>query len=405
MRTATYKPRFRWVQCQLDHLQTLKRDTARRHAIDNLPPNLPKTYQRILERIGKVEDDLEVAKKALTWVIFCKRPLKLRELAVAIAIDPDDRHFDDSRKLDYDEQILEICSSFVKMDDRTSIVEVAHFSVVEYFTSRTLPGEKTQNPHFMDQISHNAELLNCCLAYLSFPQFEIGPCSTDAEVDERLEDNELLEYAAWNWPSHGEDVKTDTAHQQRVSEFFCNPCQQPFLAWEQIWQRKEMPFVRPNEPNSLCYALEFGYLDAVESLVGNAAPFDEATKVYSNAMLSAASIGDADTVQRLLNADADLSAQDKDGWSALSFAVHGGYVKIVRMLLDANADVSILDSDGWTALHFAASNGYDEIVKMLLDANADVSIQDNCGRTALRFAAMHDYDEIVKMLLDANGDI
>jgi hypothetical protein len=47
----------------------------------------------------------------------------LNELAVAIAVDPTDECYDNSRKLDDDEKILEICSSFVKMDESTRIVE------------------------------------------------------------------------------------------------------------------------------------------------------------------------------------------------------------------------------------------------------------------------------------------
>ena len=54
--------------------------------------------------------------------------------------------------------------------------------------------------------------------------------------------------------------------------------------------------VRFEEPNSLCYAIEFGYLDAVEALLCDVTRFEEATKVYGNALLSAANVGDADAV-------------------------------------------------------------------------------------------------------------
>ncbi|CAI4214336.1 unnamed protein product [Parascedosporium putredinis] len=42
---------FRWVACQLDYLCELSTDRQRREAMKSLPPTLPETYIRILERI------------------------------------------------------------------------------------------------------------------------------------------------------------------------------------------------------------------------------------------------------------------------------------------------------------------------------------------------------------------
>src|ERR1700734_848799 len=121
--------RFRWVQCQLDYIQNLRCDFDRREAIMSLPPGLPETYRQIMQRIGGFPDDLKFARRALMWLAFCKRPLTLRELVIAIAIDPEDDEFDDSRILDHDEQILEICGPLIKLETRTNIVELSHFSV------------------------------------------------------------------------------------------------------------------------------------------------------------------------------------------------------------------------------------------------------------------------------------
>jgi ankyrin repeat protein len=348
-----------------------------------------------------------VAKKALMWVIFGQRPLTLKELAVAIALDPDDCEFEKSRKLDDDEQILEICGSFVRMDEHTHIVEVAHFSVVEYFTMRILPGNKEQNPDFMDKMHCHAELLNCCLAYLMFPQFATGPCAV-GEVLDRLRHNELLEYAALKWPAHREEVEEQPALQKQVCKFFSNNCKSNFLAWEQLWRRAERRFVLPEEPNGLFYALEFDCVIAIEALLlGDGATFADASQVYGNALLSVANTGKVHVVRMLLRANADLSVRDEDGWSALHFAAYRGWINIVEMLLDAKADASAQSHDGWTALHRAVSLSGDstESVKMLLDAKADVSVQDKVGKTPLHIAAERGYKEIVKVLLDAKADV
>ena len=404
MRSEAYKRRFRWVQCQLDYLQTLNRDSARRKAIENLPPGLPETYRRILQRIGNGSDNLEVAKKALMWLIFCKRPLRLTELAVAIAVDPTDECFDDEKKLGDDEKILEICSSFIKMDERTRIVEVAHFSVVEYFTSPLLP-DKTKNPDFMDKVTCNAELLKCCLAYLSFPQFEVGPCQTDAEINDRLRDNELLGYAAQQWQHHGDEIKAEPVHQEHICEFFSHPCRNCFLSWLQIWQKENFDWIDPKDPTGIYYAVKFGYDHVVQSLLEDGARCREDSRAYGNALLSAADMGIVEIVQKLVRANADLSVYGNYGWSALHFAAWRGYSEIVKILLDAKADVNVKNKDGWTALHRAARNGHTEVVKLLLDAKADVNAQNKDGWTALHIAARNGHTEVVKLLLDAKADV
>jgi hypothetical protein len=52
--------RFRGVACQIDFLYTLANDRERREALEKLPPTLPETYERILQRAnsgGEHKDD------------------------------------------------------------------------------------------------------------------------------------------------------------------------------------------------------------------------------------------------------------------------------------------------------------------------------------------------------------
>ena len=128
---------FRWVQCQLDYLGTLDRDTARRHALINLPPGLHNTYKRILDAVKEHPDNYKITKTALTWLLYSVRPLSLSELAVAAVVEPETT-FNEEHKLDKNEILLKYCGSLLKVDNITSIVELAHFSVTQYLTSRDL---------------------------------------------------------------------------------------------------------------------------------------------------------------------------------------------------------------------------------------------------------------------------
>jgi hypothetical protein len=89
--------RFRWVQCQLDYIQSLRRESARREALKSLPPGLPETYQQILDRTGQASpDDFITAQNVLKWLVFGEGRLTLEDLHVAIAIDPEDECMDES---------------------------------------------------------------------------------------------------------------------------------------------------------------------------------------------------------------------------------------------------------------------------------------------------------------------
>src|SRR5271168_3690539 len=104
--------RFRWVQCHLEHLRTLRTEFDIRGALECLPPGLPATYNAMLDRIGRVPRDLKYAQTAFTWLVHSPRPLRLNELAVAAVLDPESE-FDEAMRLTSCDDILEICGSFI----------------------------------------------------------------------------------------------------------------------------------------------------------------------------------------------------------------------------------------------------------------------------------------------------
>lgn len=65
------------------------READIRRALGNLLFGLPETYWRILANIKKFPSRWEIARITLTWLLYCKRPLDLNELAIAVAIDCD----------------------------------------------------------------------------------------------------------------------------------------------------------------------------------------------------------------------------------------------------------------------------------------------------------------------------
>jgi len=79
----------------------------------------------MLQAIGQVRGDKEIAIRVMTWLLYAARSLRLDE--VAILIKPG-RQFEITQKLDRD-AVLEICRSFIKLNQQTNVVDFAPFSV------------------------------------------------------------------------------------------------------------------------------------------------------------------------------------------------------------------------------------------------------------------------------------
>jgi hypothetical protein len=187
----------------------------------------------MLDRIGTREpDDLAIALKALTWLVCCTRPLKLNELGVALAIDPNDETFNEGEKLDSDDQLLEICGSLIKLD-QDFVVELGHFSVKEFLTSKRLPGGSI-NPYYIDGLVGHELALGSCLSYLSFTLYKDG---VDGEPIAR--EQELLHYAVYQWYKHGRHVDSKAGDVSRIISFLKSPPSVCFFTWSELWVKPE----------------------------------------------------------------------------------------------------------------------------------------------------------------------
>jgi hypothetical protein len=62
-----------------------------------------------------------------------------------------------------------------------------------------------------------ADITRTCVTYLSFDAFKTGFCSTDKELEERLQLNVLYDYAARNWGHHARVAAEET--QQLTLDF------------------------------------------------------------------------------------------------------------------------------------------------------------------------------------------
>ena len=141
-------------------------------------------------------------------MVYSLRPLSIRALCEAIAIEAGDRAIDkDSIPETYD--ILHVCSSLVRRSASGENIELAYFTVKEYLVG--LNG-KTQS-HFYE---YNVELYHShlyiaesCLTYICMESFAASSVIDLEALELRREQHALLSYAPRYWAEYAYVTRID----------------------------------------------------------------------------------------------------------------------------------------------------------------------------------------------------
>ncbi|RDH39451.1 hypothetical protein BDQ94DRAFT_165163 [Aspergillus welwitschiae] len=172
------KRRFRWADLQIKRLEECRNESEISEALKTMPQTLHEIYISVIERINSKPSDIIFAKKILTWLCFCARPLTLAEVAAAAG-------------LGVPEDIIKICTtSFVtyrRMDDE---IRLAHFSVKEFLVS----SQSTGQWHQLSTLDGHVMLAKHSLGILLQ--------NTRRLLKEEARQELLLDYAACNWHQH-----------------------------------------------------------------------------------------------------------------------------------------------------------------------------------------------------------
>lgn len=70
---------------------------------------------------GQLADQEELAKQALSWIVFAKRPLSTRELQHALATELGDSHLREDN-LPEIEDVVSACAGLVAVDEESGII-------------------------------------------------------------------------------------------------------------------------------------------------------------------------------------------------------------------------------------------------------------------------------------------
>ncbi|KAM7217653.1 hypothetical protein V8F06_007037, partial [Rhypophila decipiens] len=362
---------------------------------------LSHAYDEAMERINKQEPShRELANQVLSWITCARRPLTTTELSHALTVEPGDSELDEGDLTKVGDMVV-VCAGLVTVDEESDIIRLVHYTTQEYF-------QKTQARWFP---TAEQDISTICITCLSFSEFETGPCETDDNFEQRLQNNPLYDYAARNWGRHARQTAISPEEVDRFLMFLTSPTlieasSQALLVAKRWSGHSNYSQEFPRGMTGVHVAAYFGVGEAVAELLKAGADVNAKANDGRTPLYRASGNGHDSVVQQLLAAGADVNAKDNDGRTPLHEASGNGHDSVVQQLLAAGADVNAKANYGGTPLHWASGNGHDSVVQQLLAAGADVNAKEaNDGGTPLHGASGNGHDSVVQQLLAAGADV
>lgn len=423
---------------QLDLLMAKPTLRKIKSALDSLPEELDAMYDQVLERIRAQNPEYAaLGLKIICWVYHATKSLSVRDIRHALAVEIGDRSFDQEGLPD--EELLEpVCAGLVTIQEHRTI-GLVHYTAQEYLARRFLT-------IFPDS---NRFVAETCLTYLSFEDFNLGPCQSKAALEARLDEYPLLIYVAENWARYL-DKKTQIDTEEQILGFLaqeskvessvqamqaiksplrtfsgyqrasisdcrytkninglhlCSMYGLQHIARKLIAQGADVSSTDSEGYTPLHYAAAYGSFEVVPLLLDEAADLEARTGyLWHTALHSAAWHGRQDVFQQLLGKGANAAARDRLGYLILHLAALNGHLQLVRLLLEGGGDINVRGSRGRTPLICAVGEGRAKTTQYLLDNGADINLADNFRQTPLHYAVMRNRPEIARLLVERGAD-
>ena len=326
-----------------------------------------------MQRINSQDiDDVNVALGVLSWIVYSTRPLHIREVQHALAIEPGITDIDDEALIDED-LLISVCMGLVTVDRDSKIIRLIHHTTQEYF-------ERKGSQHFPDaQKNITATCLTYLLYYIKWESYLSYSLSKE-EANEWLSRYVLLDYTAQNWGLHAREVERSLS--DLVVEFLSND-------------------IAVSGAGQVLYLFP-GTISFSEYLRREYKGYSSSAKAPSGLHLATYfGLQIASTI--LINKGVNLIKLDWNGETPLHLAARYGHVLIMQLLLDNGSLIDLKNKFERTALHLAVSSRCGSAVKLLLEKGAEIYVEDSWDhQTAFREAVKLGYTDIVQLFYDSS---
>ena len=346
--------------------------------------SLPQVFDYFLKKAP--EDRSSWWQCALSWIVLARRPLRLDELAIALAL----QDLETLSLADLRDRMVEDIS--IDLNYTLGNLVVVRNGEVTLFNDKfrdylLAPSEGTSRTI---SLLNDAALAETCLDYLELVAHKMQQPAAPGGSE-----YELSEYAIQYWARHYNLGQEHVSPQlrNRALAFTEN-------YWPQI--RGGRTIIDSTPSNVLCDAVRLRCVDLVSEII-HSRLLDSA--VTTLALDLAIENGDEQIIRLLRDAGVDSPLK-------VHLAALHGREDLVDQFLSPEAKITLGTApsaqgtalDGQTPLHLAAIAGYHSIISRLLDANLDINVQDQRGRTPLHLASQCGHMHAIEELLQRGAD-
>jgi len=348
----------------MDLLANLRTKRSVRKALGMLPEGIGNTYSEAWSRIcAQNPEQAEIGKKVLSWVVCALRPLRVREVQHAVAVEEGDSESDPEGLLDIG-TLTSFCAGLVILDEQSNLLSLVHPTANEYFTAKKLQ---------LFPEAHDMIAVTCC-TYLLMDTFrDNGPSLRPDHFVQRCREHPLFGYAVVNWGHHVQVAKS------KGSLDVASRLLQDDLARSAAFQALTLNTVGESD-----FSTEWPDWSIFENEVD-----DWAMTEFDNSLNSV---------------------------GALHLAAYFGLLELTVALMEAKSEIDQHDDMGGTAVHWTLIGRQDLFLKKLLELGADASARRTPARTRrwcntagfslpLHIAAYMDNTEAVELLLQKGAGI
>jgi hypothetical protein len=234
----------------MDYLCECSTDRDRREALQKLPPDLPSSYERILERLNKsTKQNQTMVRDALHWIVHAEAHLTTMQLLQALAVREGENYFD-SNSMTTEEELLHWCSSLVRKSRTSSCLELAHFTVKEFLLSIDRDEKPNLAQYRLSQdhvvLAKSSVVFLSCLLFDGLPAPLPNMENRDFEPwEEFIRRYPFYEYAISRWDYHVHR-STWAALEESVLGLFIPVSHCIFLLW--TFAKLYSDYSRPGYP-------------------------------------------------------------------------------------------------------------------------------------------------------------
>ena len=375
---------FLWVALVIENLEGAISIDKVEKEVETLPSTIDGLYQLLLQNVPSQE--MERVQRLFAWLIAANRPLKLPELAEALATQPDPhRPLGD----DVGPSQIWICCHLTTTNKDNS-VRFRHPSVRSHLLSADEAGIWRTSV-----VEAHTFLAQTCLMLLTPEEDKHSPLPQDIGCT-----SSIKSYAFNNWSFHYGMAEPHSmilvgALHRSLTISMQHDCEDISLPAPARLGQIRATILR--------IAAHYGFASLTRVSLEMGVDQNGSCDSCETPLALAAARGHSKVVELLIQRRASTAACNlKCGETALHLAAANGSQETVKVLLKGGAKAdSSANYLNRTPLHAAASSGNLDIVKMLMDFHVELNvIAPKSGETPLHLAASRGHLQTVKWLIE-----